>query len=121
MTQYQEPMDVLMSVREPYNKNTLWIYPFDKEDVELRVFRKGWKTILTTKDIGLSNLSLEQVNNTKEDLKALLLKVITKHSSRATASSMSLVNKERELEEKILGLERKIDRLTKIINKKQNE
>jgi hypothetical protein len=53
MTQY-EPMEVLTSVKEPFNKNTLWIHPID-ENLEIKIYDKGWKVLFTTKDLGLSN------------------------------------------------------------------
>ena len=55
MTQY-DPMEVLNSVREPYNKNTLWIHPLI-DGFEIKVFEKGWETLLSTKDFGLSEMS----------------------------------------------------------------
>jgi hypothetical protein len=50
--------EILISLREPFNKNVLWIYPKDNE-IELKVFDKGWKVLFTTKDKGLSKLSSE--------------------------------------------------------------
>jgi hypothetical protein len=43
-------MEVLTSVREPFNKNTLWIYPTG-EDIEVKIYDKGWRIILSTKDL----------------------------------------------------------------------
>jgi len=52
MTQY-EPMEVLTSVKEPFNKNTIWIHPVNGE-FEVKINDKGWKVLFTTKDLGLS-------------------------------------------------------------------
>jgi hypothetical protein len=49
-------MEVLKSVKEPFNKNTLWIYPIDG-DFEFKIFDKGWRIIGTTKDLGLTDNS----------------------------------------------------------------
>jgi hypothetical protein len=45
--------DVLISIREPFDKNTFWICPKD-DIIEGKVFNKGWKVISTTEDKGLS-------------------------------------------------------------------
>jgi len=52
--------DVLIHTREPFNKNTLWIQPV-KGEVKVNVYveKTGWKTIFSTKDNGLSDVSLQ--------------------------------------------------------------
>jgi hypothetical protein len=49
-------MEVLASVKEPYNRNTLWIHP-NEDDFEIELFDKGWRVIFSTKDLGLSEVS----------------------------------------------------------------
>jgi hypothetical protein len=48
--------DVLISAREPFDKNTFWICSKD-DIIEGKVFDKGWKVIATTEDKGLSEKS----------------------------------------------------------------
>jgi len=47
-------MEVLTSVKEPFNKNTFCIYP-NNGDIEIKLYDKGWKVLFTTKDLGLSD------------------------------------------------------------------
>ena len=56
-------MEVLYSVKEPFNKNTLWIYPNNENNIEIKVFDKGWKVLLTTEDLGLSEKSKQWIEN----------------------------------------------------------
>ncbi len=123
INQQYAPSDVLISVREPFDKNTLWIHPHE-DDIDVKIFKKGWKVLSSTKDLGLSNLSKTQVeslvNTTKEDLITLIKKYLGKFSS----SNIQLMDKQKQLELKIAELETKLDKLTKrytsIISKLNN-
>lgn len=111
-TQYYEPAEVLISVREPYNKNTLWIHPHDGI-IESKVFNKGWKVISTTKDEGLSKISLEQINNLLEEYKESINNKMIKHFGKYSSDSKILINKQKELESKVNMLEEKLEKLTR--------
>ena len=111
MAQY-DPMEVLNSIKEPFNKNTVWIYPND-ENVEVRVFNKGWKTIVNTKDLGLSEESKQQVENlVNETINSLTYK-FNKEYGKHKNTLIKLMERNRELEQKLNDLENKIDKLTK--------
>lgn len=111
MKQY-EPMDVLNSVKEPFNKNTFWIYP-NEEDIEVKLFDKGWKTIFTTKDLGLSDIAKEQVENLVNELRNTLNFKFNKEYGKYKSTLVNLMNRNRELELQLSKLEAKVDKLTK--------
>lgn len=111
MKQY-EPMDVLNSVKEPYNKNTFWIHP-DEEDIEVKLFDNGWKTIFTTKDLGLSNTAKEQVEKLVNELRNTLNFKFNKEYGKCKTTIVNLMNRNRELELQLSKLEAKVDKLTK--------
>lgn len=104
--------EVLISVREPYNKNTLWIKPTDG-NIEFNIFNKGWETVLTTKDLGLSNKSEQQVidliNESEKSFKLKLNKINGNYKN----SVINLIKRNRELEQRVFDLENKIDKLVK--------
>ena len=104
--------EVLISVREPYNKNTLWIKPID-DNIEFNIFDKGWKTVITTKDLGLSNKSEQQVidliNESEKSFKLKLNKINGNYKN----SVINLIKRNRELEQRVFDLENKIDKLVK--------
>lgn len=104
--------NVLISFREPYSKNTLWIKP-NKDIIEVNVFNKGWKTILTTKDLGLSEKSKQQVIELINESITSLSSKLSKSQGQYKNSMINLINKNKELENKISELENKIDKLTK--------
>ena len=70
-----EPSEVLISPREPYNKNTVWIHPM-KDNVEIKIFDNGWRIIAQTKDIGLSNEAKIQVEEIAEELKTAIVEIL---------------------------------------------
>ena len=111
MTQY-EPMEVLTSVKEPFNKNTFWIYP-NNGDIEIKLYDKGWKILFTTKDLGLSDQSKQQVENLVNEFKNTFNSKFIKEYGKHKNSILKLMNKNRELEQKIIELENKVDKLTK--------
>lgn len=111
MTQY-EPMEVLTSIKEPFNKNTLWIHPID-ENLEIKIYDKGWKVLFTTKDLGLSNQSKQQVENLVNEFKNVFNSKFLKEYGKHKNSILRLMEKNRELEQKLYELEIKVDKLTK--------
>ena len=108
MNQY-EPMEVLTSVREPFNKNTLWIYPTG-EDIEVKIYDKGWRIIFSTKDLAQSK---QQVINLVNEFKETFNSKFIKEQGKQKSSLLKIMNKNRELEQKITELENKVDKLTK--------
>lgn len=106
------PMEVLQSPREPFNKNTLWISSKDGI-IEGKVFDKGWKVIFTTEDKGLSSLSSEQVKEVVDSIKEELLEIIKKQYSKQNEDSIILKNWEQNMKSKILEMEEKLDKLNK--------
>lgn len=111
MTLY-EPMEVLNSVKEPFNKNTVWLYPNDG-DIEVRVFDKGWKVLCTTKDTGLSDESKQQVQNLVNELINSLSFKFNKEYGKHKSTLLKLMDRNKELESKLSELENKVDKLTK--------
>lgn len=111
-TQFYNPAEVLISVREPYNKNTLWIRPYN-DILEIKVFDKGWKTISTTEDKGLSNTSLEQINELLNNLQDIINNKIKKHLGRYSSDSQVFLKRQKELQSKIEELEENIKKLNK--------
>ena len=98
--QQYSPSEVLISIREPYDKNTLWIHPC-KDYTELKIYNEGWKLLFSTKDLGLSKISSEQVDEKIKN--SILLKQINKLSK----DLLLLANKNLELEKRIAKLEKK--------------
>ena len=104
--------DVLISTREPFDKNTFWICPKDGV-IEGKVFDKGWKVITTTEDKGLSEKSEQEVTELVKKSENSLSSKINKVQGQYKNSVISLIKKNKELEQKIFELENKLDRLTK--------
>lgn len=113
---YYEPSEVLISLREPYNKKTVWICP-NEDNIEVKIFNKGWKTILQTKDTGLSEKALEQVNVFNEDLKRETIKILKKYLGKFSSDYFSMLKRIQYLESKIKTLEDKFDKLNKKYSK----
>lgn len=113
---YYEPSEVLISLREPYNKKTVWICP-NEDNIEVKIFNKGWKTILQTKDTGLSEKALEQVNVFNEDLKRETIKILKKYLGKFSSDYFSMLKRVQYLESKIKILEDKFDKLNKKYSK----
>ena len=113
---YYEPSEVLISLREPYNKKTVWICP-NEDNIEVKIFNKGWKTILQTKDTGLSEKALEQVNVFNEDLKRETIKILKKYLGKFSSDYFSMLKRVQYLESKIQTLEDKFDKLNKKYSK----
>ena len=107
------PSEVLIHTREPFNKNSLWIQP-TKSEIKFNIYDSGkWRTIYTTKDEGLSSVSLQQVYRIISILKNEIEDKITKSFNKNNSSSLIVSKKQKELELKIQELEEKIDKLTK--------
>lgn len=107
-----EPSEVLISPREPYNKKTVWIHP-TQDNIEVKIFDKGWKVLSQTKDTGLSDEAKNQVENINLELKDLLLKILKKQFGKFSSDSLVLNERQRELEERMKNLEDKFDKLNK--------
>lgn len=107
------PADVLIHVREPFNKNTLWIQPKDDE-IKVQIYDTNkWKTIFSTKDNGLSTLSLQQVKELISSLSVELNDKLVKQFNKQNANLSATLSKLRESDAKIAELDNKIEKLTK--------
>lgn len=104
--------DVLISPREPYDKKTVWIHP-QTDNIEVKIFDKGWRLLSQTKDLGLSIKAKEQVEKTLEELKVLLIDILKKQLGKFSSNADALYNKQKTLEEKMQVLEDKFDKLNK--------
>lgn len=102
--QTYSPSEVLISIKEPYDKNTLWIHPF-KGYTEIKVYNEGWKLLFSTKDLGLSNVSLKQVKTFDQDTKDFLIDLLKKQIGNLSNSILLLTNKNIELERRLSKLE----------------
>lgn len=107
-----EPSDVLISLREPYNKNTVWIHPHS-DNIEVKIFDNGWRLLSQTKDIGLSKEAEKQIDEKQTKLYDLILEMIKKQFGKFSSNSNILKDKQKALEERIINLEDKIDKLNK--------
>ena len=111
MTTTYEPSDVLINLREPYNKNTVWIQPINGV-INIKLYDKGkWNIIYSTEDKGLSEASLSKVKELVDSLNTELTKKIAKQLGQYSSNSLLLVKKQKELETKISELESKIEKL----------
>ena len=104
--------DVLIHVREPYNKNTLWVQPHDGI-IEVKIFDKGWKVIASTEDKGLSEESDKQVSNLVNKCQSDLLLKFKNIYFKQKKDLIVLRDKEKNLEERVSELENKLDKLVK--------
>lgn len=111
-----EPSEVLISPREPYNKNTIWIHPLP-DNIQVKIFDSGWKILSETKDIGLSDKARNQVEEINLNLKTILLEIIKKQFGKFSSNSLVLSEKQKELEERVRNLEDKFDKLNKKYSK----
>lgn len=103
--------EVLISVREPFNKNTIWIQPY-KGNLYVKLFDKGWQVMYSTEDKGLSTRASEQVNKLVESLQSNIIDKLKKQFGKQNQSSISLMQRQSELEKKVNDLESKLERLT---------
>ena len=111
-SQTYNPADVLISVREPFNKNTFWIFPHDGI-IEGKVFEKGWKVIFSTEDKGLSKQSAEQVKDLVQALQENISQKMKKQLGKYSTDSLVLLKKQKELEEKLNEFDEKLKKITK--------
>lgn len=107
-----EPSEVLISLREPYNKNTIWIYP-GEDNIEIKIFNKGWKVIAQTKDLGLSKKSIEQIEIFNKDLKDTITNILKKHFGKFSSDNLQMLKRIQYLEGRIKQLEDKYNKLNK--------
>lgn len=103
--QYYFPAETLVSTIEPKLKNVLWIYPLE-DHYELRLYNKKWKTLFSTKDTGLSDLSEAQVLQLNNELKNEIIQLLQKQVNRLSNDILLLTNKNLELERRIKKLEK---------------
>lgn len=105
--------DVLISPREPYDKKTLWIHP-TQDNIEIKLYyNNGWKTILQTKDTGLSDKAKNQVGQLNEEFKSFIIRIIKKQFGKFSSNNNVLLEKQKLLEERVQKLEDKIDKMNK--------
>lgn len=102
--QQYSPSEVLISIREPYDKNTLWIHPF-KGYTEIKVYNEGWKLLFSTKDLGLSEVARKEVEKYNTETKELLISLLQKQINKLSNDVLLLTNKNIELEKRIKKLE----------------
>ena len=102
--QQYSPSEVLISIREPYDKNTLWIHPF-KGYTEIKVYNEGWKLLFSTKDLGLSEVARKEVEEYNTEIKELLISLLQKQINKLSNEVFLLTNKNIELEKRIKKLE----------------
>lgn len=107
-----EPSEVLISPREPYSKKTIWIHP-KKDNIELKIFDKGWKILAQTKDTGLSDEAKSQVEVTNEELKNIIIEILKKQFGKFSSNSNILHERMKSLEERVKELEDKLDKMNK--------
>ena len=111
-----EPSDVLISPKEPYNKNTIWIYP-TQDNIEIRIFDRGWKLLFQTKDLGLSNEAKNQVKEINKEFQDFIIRVIKKYFGKFSSNNNILYDKQKALEDRVKKLEDKIDKMNKKYSK----
>lgn len=111
-SQSYSPAEVLISLREPFNKNTVWIHPHDGI-TEIKVFNKGWKPITSTEDKGLSKLAAKQVQELIQALQDVIFDKFKKQFGKYASDSIALHKREKDLEWQISELEKKIYSLNK--------
>ena len=107
-----EHSDVLISLREPYDKKTVWIHP-KPDNIEVKIFDNGWKIICQTKDIGLSDKARNQVEQLNEEFKNFIIRIIKKQFGKFSSNNNVLLEKQKLLEERVKKLEDKIDKMNK--------
>lgn len=103
-----QPADVLISKREPFDKNTLWIHVHD-DIIEIKVFNKNWKTLFSSEDKGLSGLSLDQVNNIVNGYEESFNQKIMKQTGKISSNSIILLDQINNLNERVTRLENKLN------------
>lgn len=109
-----EPSEVLIHVREPFNKNTVWIQPINGE-LRVNLYISGkWVPIYTTKDNGLSDESLRQTIDLVNTLKTEIEFKLTKQFNKQNSDSLRIFDKLRNYESRIVELE---DKFSKLSNK----
>lgn len=111
-TQSYSPAEVVISLREPFNKNSLWIHPHDGI-VEMKVFDRGWKSVASNEDKGLSKLSADQIQELFKAFQDTVFSKFKKQLGKYSTDSIALYKKEKDLEWQIQELEKKIHTLTK--------
>lgn len=104
--------EVLISPREPYDKKTIWIYPTN-DDIQIKVFNKGWKTVCRTKDVGLSDESKNQIEKINLEFKDLIMEILRKQFGKFSSNNNIIYERQKTLEEKMKELEYKFDKLNK--------
>lgn len=112
MNDYSE---VFVGIREPFSKNSVWIYTGDV--IEIRIFQNGWKTIYTTKELGLNDISRQEVIAFVNSCINEILNTLNNKTKRCISDILTLYKKYKDLENKINKLEVTISKLQKFIGK----
>lgn len=107
-----EPSEVLISPREPYNKKTVWIHP-KSDNIEIKIYDKGWKIVSQTKDSGLSDEARNQVEKINLELKELLIDILKKQFGKFSSNNNVIYERQKLVEERVKELEDKFDKLNK--------
>lgn len=107
------PSEVLISVREPYNKNTVWIHPVTQDELQIKVFNNGWKVLCSNKDGGLSPISKVQVDELIETLNTNLQEILVENIKKLQSENALLISKLKNSEKRIDDLYEKLNNLEK--------
>lgn len=114
-TSYYDSAQIHIHVREPYDRNTLWIQPHNGI-IDVKVYDNGWKVIASTKDTGLSDEAKKQVEDLVNIQCNELSSKVRTTLGRCSADSAFLVKQHKQFQTKIAELETKIEKLTKRCN-----
>lgn len=76
---FYAPSGIIIGTKEPANKDLLWIH-IHAGYIEVKLFSKGWKVLFTSKDIGLSEQSTEQVNQLISDKAETIMNKVANNS-----------------------------------------
>lgn len=106
---YCTPSGIVISTVEPNNKDVLWIRPYN-DYVEVKLYKKGWNVLFTSsKDKGLSEQSIEQVNQLIEDSENKTSKKLEMLSNRIANNSIVFTRQIDDLKRRVKELEDKIN------------
>lgn len=107
-----DPVDVIVHLKEPFSKNTVWIQPIDGI-INVKLYYKGkWNIIYTTQDKGLSDVALQQVEELVTTLGTTLVERMNKQLGKCSQNTISFLAKQKEMESRIDDLETKLKKLT---------
>lgn len=107
-TQYTQKTEIVIGPREPYNKNTFWIKKRGQY-FDMNLFNKGWETLSSTEDLGLSPKSKQQVEDMINEIKQLYLKSLEEFKGIQSLQSKKYLNKIKEQNEQIENLKKQLE------------